>query len=401
MRYVACALSLVALAACDNAVDSYGFASHDESPTLVCNSSNVMSVNAHGYILQNIYENEFDSILFVKLEMTDECVMSGLDYLHVHKDTIVAIDRKTSTINLFRKDGRFIKRYKRVGSGPGEYSKISNAYLKGDDVFVTDYLSPKTLHYKLDGTLVNERLNGKYAVASVLPVSDSLFLETHWCNGFFTKDNHFELTVSDVQQNVTASARPFVSNLPTHGGDFTIGSDGQSLYYSGFCDTIFCVTPNSIEPYLHLSLWDNADLVSFYEEAFATDSKSYYKYVNLSKRIPINYLFWETNSFWIVTFSDDKRSYRSFIDRETLSSHTYVSHDKESGAFNDVVNVYAVTADDWVLAPLTENSLYSIGEEAFAKAVSGISDEALRKELLSLYDEDCNGGLLMLHIKKR
>lgn len=402
MRFIILTILIIVVVSCSNNGEiRFGYINSKDVPTMGYDSDSICCLNLRNSVIhKDIYDNEFDSVCFVKLQLSDDCVLSRIDNIHICDDTIVVIDNKTSTINLFNINGDFVKKYSFVGNGPGEYSRISQSYIRDNDIYITDYVSAKTVHYKSNGEFIKERYNDKCNVSSVYPMSDTVFLETHWYDARL-QNSPFELTITDKEQNLIGSARPFLTNLTTYGGNIIFKDSCSVLYYSNFCDTVFRVTPDRIEPYLCLGLLSKEDLDRFYEEAFRTDHSNYLKYINLKCAFPVNYCFWETSSFWIVLYSDGRYTYKSFIDRKTLESHTYIMFDKENGILHDFVNIQDVYRDDWIVGSMTENSINSISTSMFEQAVSELNDKSLQDGMLSIADGENNGCVVLFHIRKR
>jgi len=74
----------------------------------------------------------FDNIKLIKLETNDKSLISNVDKIVFHKDTIFILDRKMKSLFLFDYDGKYINTLRQYGQGPGQYSEIT-------DFIINDY----------------------------------------------------------------------------------------------------------------------------------------------------------------------------------------------------------------------------------------------------------------------
>ena len=96
----------------------------------------------------------FKSVQTIILESTDECIIGNINTIQVFDGYIYLLDSyKTKRLFVFDMEGKFIRKIGEIGSGPGEYSMVTDFTLDTDNNFI--YLRDqenRLLKYQLDGT---------------------------------------------------------------------------------------------------------------------------------------------------------------------------------------------------------------------------------------------------------
>lgn len=99
-----------------------------------------------------------DSVKFVKLETTEECLIHRIANVFVAEGKIILPDYKTHEIYIFDESGKYLSKISRRGRGPQEYIGMSAAMFnpKTQNIMVYSLQQTKLLFYDLDGMFIRE-----------------------------------------------------------------------------------------------------------------------------------------------------------------------------------------------------------------------------------------------------
>ena len=121
-----------------------------------------------------------DSVSFVKLEITDDCLIASIKKIFFIEDRFFIHESKTSSILVFDKSGKFLYRVGRLGNGPGEYNRISSFLCdeKNNRLMIYDVVSLKMIYYSLEGQLIKviPQFSDGFVVRDVINLPDGRFL---------------------------------------------------------------------------------------------------------------------------------------------------------------------------------------------------------------------------------
>ncbi|PKP38340.1 MAG: hypothetical protein CVT97_01895, partial [Bacteroidetes bacterium HGW-Bacteroidetes-14] len=119
-------------------------------------------------------------IRYIPLETNVESVLGNIEGIKFSKGKIYISDSKYS-ISIFTEEGKFIKKFSRVGRGPEEYVDISTFQVNDTDGgIVILERSGRIIRYDADGNFVElyDKLNPKANNLSFVTISD--FFVTSW-----------------------------------------------------------------------------------------------------------------------------------------------------------------------------------------------------------------------------
>jgi len=126
------------------------------------NNTIVAEVNIHQRKENVIYASEFiDSVDRIKLETTDESLISKIAKVIIEDGLIFIQDIKTRSVLIFDITGKYKNKILKVGQGPGEYSEISTLMVdnKNKHLIIYDVHNRKMIYYTFDGSFVKEITN--------------------------------------------------------------------------------------------------------------------------------------------------------------------------------------------------------------------------------------------------
>jgi predicted RNA-binding protein associated with RNAse of E/G family len=100
-----------------------------------------------------------EKVDFIRLETTEDNIISHVSYLHFYKDKVIVTDNyKANAIFVFNKDGKFLNRISNYGNGPHEYLDITDVDVTpGGLIVIKDNVKDVLLFFDTDGNFVKER----------------------------------------------------------------------------------------------------------------------------------------------------------------------------------------------------------------------------------------------------
>lgn len=97
-----------------------------------------------------------DSVKFVKLETTEECLIHRIGKVFVAEGRIIVLHHRTDEVFFFDERGKYITKISRKGRGPQEYHRITSIMFDpvNNHILVFCQQQSKLLFYDLDGKFV-------------------------------------------------------------------------------------------------------------------------------------------------------------------------------------------------------------------------------------------------------
>lgn len=119
-----------------------------------------------------------DSIAYVKLEATDSSLISEISEIRFFDGNYFILDRSANAVFIFNQAGKFIRKIKSEGKGPGEYLSVSSfdVDMQKGNIHMFDKISKKMIIYSLSGQMIREFLIDDFVRDfMVLPSGDYVF----------------------------------------------------------------------------------------------------------------------------------------------------------------------------------------------------------------------------------
>ncbi len=98
-----------------------------------------------------------DSIYYIKLETSNECLIKNIQKIYVDKELIFILDNNERLL-LFDRDGKFLNQIGRIGKGPGEYS-INDFSVDSVNNIVYILDARQILGYNYSGEFINIQIS--------------------------------------------------------------------------------------------------------------------------------------------------------------------------------------------------------------------------------------------------
>lgn len=124
--------------------------------------------------------NFVDSIQFIRLETTNQCIVGQISKLFFLDSIIMAVDSKAGTLLFFDNRGKYLHTFDKRGKGPGEYTRITCALYDSvrQQIVIFDGSMRKMLFYWPDGTLAREirDFSDRAVIRDLINLPDGSFL---------------------------------------------------------------------------------------------------------------------------------------------------------------------------------------------------------------------------------
>lgn len=285
-------LLTVAIASCgENAEDADLIQIHAENPVKLKNSFKVSDVCS--------------DIRIVPLETLPENFTNSIGEVRIEDSIIFIFDRQLKSLDLYSLEGKFIRRIRKTGRGPGEYMQPAGFEIVSErkEVLIFDWSTKKISAYSyLTGNYLREIARtpeGKPFHNFALDANQFIFIS---CSSSDPDDAYFIWTI-DPGNNFIGKYVPLLTgennrsiNIPyTRYGNFARSENNTMKIFWPYSNTIFQNSNKGIIPY--------AELVS--EGLLATDS-DYLSLINIQslqldaeRKIP--------KIFGITSYSENER----------------------------------------------------------------------------------------------
>ena len=229
-------------------------------------------------------ESVFDSIIAVKLDTNDSCIVGNINQATILNDTIYIRDTyQSKSIFVFDITGRFINTIGKVGNGPFEYIEPSDMHVTDSTIIVYDQWQHKLLTYNHSGVGISDRQipficnqvmqlsNGNYLFRGIN--SDNHHIPQILDYGFWLTDSNF--VISKIGLNVPHGK--YVSEY--NNLDFW-RQNNIPFFYNYWNNTVYNISETGkLYPKYHFNFSNNQST------DILTNDDDYYKAVNKGEYI--------------------------------------------------------------------------------------------------------------------
>lgn len=110
------------------------------------------------------FEDVFSKATIIPLETTKQTIIANIDQIDVFDNHFIILDKKTKSVFVFTKTGRFVNRIGSTGKGPGQYIRPESFFVdqKEGTVEVYDRAQMKIVIYGINGSFKREIALKKY-----------------------------------------------------------------------------------------------------------------------------------------------------------------------------------------------------------------------------------------------
>ena len=197
---------------------------------------------------------------FKMLKLPSDIIIGEIERIKYENNRIYISDRQHSLF-IFCEDGNLLTHFQKRGMGPGEYSRITDFMIDGEDIIVLDRNQHRLLTYDHSGESLSTRGIGYYAQA-ISPLVDNtffLFLGNDYSHKLRRFSNGQEDSAYlEVDEDLSYLFIFSVQNFFRH---------QESIYFfQPFNDTVYKSTSGGpIKPFFYVDFKGNNAPESFYK----------------------------------------------------------------------------------------------------------------------------------------
>lgn len=203
----------------------------------------------------------FKSVKPIILETNENNLLRSIDAIQVTDDFIFILDRFYKRLYCFNKNGKFIRTIGNLGSGPGDYTSISDFTIdNSNNIYILDKMSNKINLYSFSGeyvfTISLKNLEGSFGH---IQVTDKFLYLDYQPNIISKKANSpLLLEIDKVSGNIIdkyllASEYNFGFQLISFKeGSFFYSKNTNNPYFAPLYSSIIFSLNNYIQPYFQI-----------------------------------------------------------------------------------------------------------------------------------------------------
>lgn len=273
------------------------------------------------------------SIEITRLEETEESLLKGVGQVDFHQDKMIIFSNET--FHIFSKTGEFFSKFNRKGEGPEEYSRLTDVWLEDGIIGVYSTIGRHIKRYDLQGNFISgDRLDDR--ASHVYPYKSGYALDMHF---IYTQDSlKYSLVTMDDQMKLDKTFLPYEKHPGLRNSQFLnsfFEVDHDLLYLHTMSDTVYRLTSDSVEPYIHYDFQED-----WYFKPGVEVKSGFYEEANRKKQawFVLNHI--GQDYIFLYTTLGPRMDYDFFIDRKTKQS---VSIDWRIST-NEKLDFYAI---DW------------------------------------------------------
>ena len=305
------------------------------------------------------YSDFFKKIAIIPLETTNESGINRIDKIVRDNDKFFILDKKQKAILIFNQRGKFIKKLKQIGKGPGEYQYLQdfeiNRFTKNIEL-----LEPWGTISVYD-TLFN--FVERYRLPSSVRAVHFLIHVNRDTIAFYTTSQEKRLTFFSKKQNEIIKQYHEIpewlsSNTPLNGkSPFSLYNDTIN-FYEVFSNDVFYI--ENCELKLKYS-WNFGKNNFSYKDLPGEESQIFYKKYFKNVSYAYNFFYNIENERYIITmFIFNKKTYTFLLDKKT-NKHFLFNEFKEGIGFytNDFFEkgCYSVVEMEYLKLVITKPEL--------------------------------------------
>ncbi|PIW03174.1 MAG: hypothetical protein COW40_16280 [Cytophagales bacterium CG17_big_fil_post_rev_8_21_14_2_50_40_13] len=305
-----------------------------------------------------------ESVEVMRLEETNNSLLSYVFDVHQTKDHFVFTSGKESDVFVFDLKGEFVRKINRKGDGPEEYSSITDLWLEGDTMAIYTRSQSTVKRYDLEGNFVKadklpvipghiNRYNNGYAMDMYFrPINDTSYYR------YVTLDKDLKPNGMYVPVDNKITIGFFLST-----NSVAPYKDGVTLHRM-MSDTVYYLNDKGFNPLVHLDFGND-----WYWKEIRDVTEDFLKNIQSTDKIWTATAKIGNHKIWVFTYtgSTEGRMVPSFlIDRATGVVHNVDT--RKADKSNNVA--VAISWDD-------DHLLYSIQSADVADFLSELKEDQI------------------------
>jgi hypothetical protein len=275
--------------------------------------------NKADFPIEQINLSEFvDSVGFIRLETTEECLINNINSVFFIDEEIVIVDKMSGKILVFDNNGSYIRKIANRGRGPGEYLDITSCNYDSEKQMLSIYddHNHKLLLYSIQNNFIKEI---KIMTENNAPIRDMINLpEGHYLcyNETSNFGDYSGLWKIDSEGNFVESLFKYGDDFPsvyrTYYSYFQQLPDGSITIMDIVHNDIYNYKKGELRRYIAYEIENNKQ----YKNKGVRYTEDHYLYSSTAQNKG-NYIigFWaDENSALILSFYDKKLNKMRFTE---------------------------------------------------------------------------------------
>ncbi len=219
-----------------------------------------------------------DSIRYIKLETTPECLIGKIGTIKIIGDKIIIHDKTTNLLYAFSVEGKYLNKIGSIGKGPGEYTNLRAGFVMDyfeSTLYVINGSRKVLIEYDLDGNLVRE-IPTKFYVSKLAITKEHLVCYTSSVHTIAYDSTIFHVLNRSGEVVSKAHEVDIEPNLVEH-SSFLFNRNGRLFYWERPWHEIYSYYNGSIRVEYHIDYGKHGMPKSVYSnyETFPNETKNY------------------------------------------------------------------------------------------------------------------------------
>ncbi|WP_291580760.1 6-bladed beta-propeller [Bacteroides sp.] len=193
-----------------------------------------------------------NDVKIVKLETTDECLISDIRQVDYVNGLIYIADKASQTVLIFDESGKYVGRVGKRGEGPGEYSRLGRFQVVDSHIYIMDDAVRQLYDYDLKTRIgIKLDIDDNISFDSFYIMNGYLYLLSNNSSSFSI--GSFNLFKYNMKTADVVYSLPFSEELSKNHStwgllQYASRYDDELLVMFANNDTIYSVTSESVAP---------------------------------------------------------------------------------------------------------------------------------------------------------
>lgn len=199
-----------------------------------------------------ILSDIIDKVEFIRLETSEEFLLSAIYKTIIHNNKIFILDRSTKQVLCFDMEGNGVYKIHSLGQGPSEYVSLYDININATDktLELLDAMKSRIMKYNYNGKLIE---SVKLPVETFNFITNSLgkyLLYNPYINRSGLKEYQYLLFSSNLTDTLFTGIIPSCDNCDRLTTPFPFSQSGEMItFYSGYRDTIYEFRKEKVKKY--------------------------------------------------------------------------------------------------------------------------------------------------------
>lgn len=293
------------------------------------------------------FSSLIESIEVVPLEETDNSLLTSASRVLKHRNEYLVINKGEEEVVFFDSEGKYLRTFRQLGQGPGEYQAINSFWVQNDKLFIYERWRSTIFSYTLEGEFLESK-KLPFQVGHVIGYEDEFLVEFNYTiiedslmYKFGVLNDEMELTEKYLRTDEA------VGNIDDNPWNSVFSYNHGVLLTHMYSDSVYHYKQGQFKPFIHLDFgedwyWGSEEV--FNEDKLVSSNKAWEIDMSLSEK----YAYVWT----VVGYSH----YDHFIIDRTTGKSARVDLRKGSD-FSSIVTDLGWEGDRWLVSMLTEDLL--------------------------------------------